>query len=141
MKFDRNKFDSAKLERCIKLLSELKTIEYEITYSKLNKEQIDKGYKPCPYIIYKYPNALYEVSDLLPDDYDYPENVENLPFIGEHIIDSVDYSKLTIDNISTILTALFEHERFGEGMIAHGVNKGIFLNTLLRLKELIDNEK
>ena len=33
MKFDRNKFDSAKLERCIKLLSELKTIEYEIVYT------------------------------------------------------------------------------------------------------------
>ena len=141
MKFDRNKFDSAKLERCIKLLSELKTIEYEITYSKLNQEEIDKGYTPCPYVNYKYPEELYEVDELLPDDYDYPENVENLPFIGEHIIDNVDYSKLTIDNIRTILTALFEHERFGEGMIARGVNKGIFLNTLLRLKYLIENEK
>ena len=96
MKFDRNKFDSAKLERCIKLLSELKTIEYEITYSKLNKEQIDKGYKPCPYIIYKYPNTLYEVSDLLPDDYDYPENVKNLPFIG--ISSEVHQSNIILSN-------------------------------------------
>ena len=141
MIFDKNKFDSAKLERCIKLLKELKTIEYEITYSKLSQEQIDKGYKPCPYVNYKYPKELYEVSSLLPDDYDYPENVENLPFTGEHIIDNVDYSKLTIDNVSTIITALFEHERFGEGMIARGVEQGIFLNTLLRLKELIDKGK
>ena len=136
-KNNKASIDREKLERCITLLSELKEIECEITYSKVSEEDKARGVVPCPYPHYKYPKELFEVESLLPDDYDYPVNIRKFLPKSKYVKD-VDFSKLTIKNISTIITWVFEEERFGEGSIANGVRTGILLNSLLRLREILD---
>ena len=117
-------FDKEKLERCINLLSKLKKIECEITYSKLSEEDINKGIKPCPYPHYNYPEELFEVEELLTPDYNYNDNL--------------DYSALNVENIRTVITVIFRGERFCDGSIARGVESGILLNSLLRLRDILD---
>ena len=129
--------DKEKLERCINLLSKLKKIECEITYSKLSEEDINKGIKPCSYPHYNYPEELFEVEELLTPDYNYTDNLEKPPFINRKI-DNLDYSALNVENIRTVITVIFRGERFCDGSIARGVESGILLNSLLRLRDILD---